>query len=280
MANLSHPSSYLLRRDCNETVRLESQHLLWKLHTGYTIHPDIPIVDGMCVADLGAGTGIWALELAPQLPPSARVIGYDISESTFPLSEYWPPNVSFSALDCLGEVPEALVGQFDVVHLRMWALVIRGNNPSTLIRNAAKLLKPGGYLQWEDAPFGSVVARGETALHVREMMRAINRFAKTDFRWLDQLQDHVQLATPDLKVVNCQKTMWASYFIPLCMNTFMLALEDSGNMLDWLRLLDPRVVPSQAEWAAALAALHEEMKKPGGGQYYWTPVNLLARKHS
>ncbi|RDW59313.1 class I SAM-dependent methyltransferase [Aspergillus mulundensis] len=177
---------------------------------------------------------IWALELAAQLPPSARVTGYGTSESTFPLSQYWPPNVSFSALDCLGEVLEALVGQFDVVHLRMWALVIRDNDTSTLIRSAAKLLKPGGYLQWEDAPFGSVVAPGEAAFHVREMMRAINRVAKTDFRyllasmesptvqiqtspveanefdactcrWLDQLQDHVQLATPELEVVDCQR---------------------------------------------------------------------------
>lgn len=37
--------------------RLGSQHMLWKLHMNHVIHPDIPIKDGMAIADIGAGTG-------------------------------------------------------------------------------------------------------------------------------------------------------------------------------------------------------------------------------
>jgi hypothetical protein len=37
--------------------RLDAQHLLWRLHTGYTIHPDIAIKQDMRVAELGTGTG-------------------------------------------------------------------------------------------------------------------------------------------------------------------------------------------------------------------------------
>ncbi|KAL2862418.1 class I SAM-dependent methyltransferase [Aspergillus lucknowensis] len=279
---------YLLAWDYPEAVRLESQHLLWKLHTGYTLHPSIPITDDMSIADLGPGTGIWALELASELPATAHITGYDFSDLSFPVNDYWPENVSLEILNCLGEIPDNLVAQFDVVHLRMWAFVIRGNDPSTLIRNAVKMLKPGGYLQWEDARFNSVVMRGEAATRIREMMRAANRATNTDFRWLDSLQTHLSEATRgDLETLTLKQTdPWsAPYLIPLCTDSFMLALESSGKMLDRLQQVSPLAenedVPSQAEWNAALAALREELKRPeseGGGQFHWLPVTYLGRK--
>lgn len=47
-------------------------------------------------------------------------------------------------------VPEAMFGKFDVVHVRVFTAVVKGNDPSPLIRNALKMLKPGGYLQWDE----------------------------------------------------------------------------------------------------------------------------------
>lgn len=36
--------------------RLDAQHLLWKLHKGYELHPAIPITMDMKIAELGTGT--------------------------------------------------------------------------------------------------------------------------------------------------------------------------------------------------------------------------------
>ena len=72
--------------------------------------------------------------------PSTRIAAYDISDGHFPLPEYRPSNVTFDSLDFLGEIPSSMVGQFDVVHLRTWAFIIRDNDPSRLIQNASKLL--------------------------------------------------------------------------------------------------------------------------------------------
>lgn len=36
--------------------RLDAQHLLWKLHRGYELHPDIPVTENMRAAELGTGT--------------------------------------------------------------------------------------------------------------------------------------------------------------------------------------------------------------------------------
>ncbi|RAH67562.1 class I SAM-dependent methyltransferase [Aspergillus aculeatinus CBS 121060] len=286
------PTTYLLRRDRSEAVRLDAQHLLWQLHTKYLLHPEIPRKDGMIIADIGAGTGIWALELAPNLPPDARLVAYDIADTHFPAKEYWPANVRFELLDSLSPtIPEALIGQFDVVHLRMWAFIIRDNDPSALIRHASRLLKPGGYLQWEDARFGSIVQRGLPAQRFRELMNRQTVVTGHDFRWLDNLAHHIQTTVLDdkaetLKVVECrQQTPWATpQLIPLATDTFMLALENSSAVLDKLRAVAPSV-PTQEEWLAGLAALHEDVmrKQPRDeeeerGEFHWLPVCLLGRK--
>lgn len=39
------------------SIRLNAQHLLWKFHTGYELHPDIPVNDEFKIAELGTGTG-------------------------------------------------------------------------------------------------------------------------------------------------------------------------------------------------------------------------------
>ncbi|RAH70365.1 class I SAM-dependent methyltransferase [Aspergillus aculeatinus CBS 121060] len=275
----STPTTYLLPRDRFEATRLSSQHLLWQLHTSYLLHPDIPLKDGMTIADIGTGTGIWALELSPHLPPNAQVVGYDIASTHLPAPEYWPANVRFDHLDSLSEtIPEELIGHFDVVHLRMWAFVIRDNDPSALIRHAERLLR--GYLQWEDARFGSIVTRegDETALRFRELMRRKWTVTKHNFQWLDELDRHVNRRA-GLEVVDCQYKPWAPSLIPLVTNTFMLALESSSALLERPKQAAPSV-PSQEEWLDALAALYEEIQKPGGAQFHWLPVSVLARKSS
>ncbi|KAJ5913046.1 hypothetical protein N7504_001929, partial [Penicillium tannophilum] len=273
----SNPEDVLIGPHCAPT-RLGSQHLLWQLHMKHLLHPEVPVKDDMAIADIGAGTGIWAVELAAQLPPSARVVAYDITDAHFPTPEYWASNVKFDHLDSLGDIPESLVGQFDVVHLRMWAFIIRDNDPSPLIQNVAKMLKPGGYLQWEDARFGSSVVRGDAALLIRQMMDRMGSATKHNFQWLDELDQHVKRAEAGLDVVDCQYKPWPTQLIPLCMDTFLVALENSSAALDRLKQGVPSV-PSSDEFMNALETLHEEIRKPDGNQLYWLPVTLLAKKN-
>lgn len=50
-----------------QDIRLDAQHLLWRMHLGYILHPQIPITKGMKIAELGTGTG-YALTPASPLP--------------------------------------------------------------------------------------------------------------------------------------------------------------------------------------------------------------------
>ncbi|RAH78615.1 hypothetical protein BO86DRAFT_176990 [Aspergillus japonicus CBS 114.51] len=103
MGPVSALDGYILDRTMYESVRLNEQHLLWKLQTGHVLSPLIPHRPGIRVADLGTGTGIWCLELGQALDvDQAELVGYDVSRDAFsPIlntttereTEYSGPNV-------------------------------------------------------------------------------------------------------------------------------------------------------------------------------------------
>ena len=41
-------------------------------------------------------------------------------------------------------------GKYDIVHVRLLILVVENSDPRPIIRNLVQMLKPGGYLQWEE----------------------------------------------------------------------------------------------------------------------------------
>ena len=43
-----------------------------------------------------------------------------------------------------------MVGAYDVVHVRLLVLVVENGDPRSILRNLIKLLRPGGYLQWDE----------------------------------------------------------------------------------------------------------------------------------
>ncbi|KAL1845906.1 hypothetical protein Plec18170_009507 [Paecilomyces lecythidis] len=131
------------------------------MQLGYVLSPHVPVVDGMRIAEIGAGTGIWLLDLARTLPTSIRLDGFDISDTQFPNKKYWAENLNFGILDAFSPVPEHLAGAFDVVHLRYWLGIVKGNNYSPLIKHVSTLLKPGGYIQWEDVDPSVPALEGE-----------------------------------------------------------------------------------------------------------------------
>ncbi|KAK6443606.1 hypothetical protein LTR95_000433 [Oleoguttula sp. CCFEE 5521] len=151
--------AYHLTRDTAESSRLEAQHEVWKTNVGYLIHPRIaetlPQRD-VLVGDVGTGTGAWLLDVARQ--PNAQnwnFHGLDLSAAQFPPIP--SSNIRFSTLNILDPVPADLEGKFDVLHLRILVMGLPTGTWVTAATNLRKLLKPGGWLQWEEARFGDLV---------------------------------------------------------------------------------------------------------------------------
>jgi len=262
---------YVLGRDIYGSTRLDAQHLLWKLYNGYTLHPDIPISAGMKIAEIGTGTGMWLLDLSSQLPSAVQLDGYDVSDDQFPHGSALPANVTMRTLDAFGDVPTHLIEQYDVVHLRFWCCVVKNNDPAPLIQHAARLLKPGGYLQWEDAHLGETIIRGEDAVIFGEIAKSIFRAANLNFGWVGEIENHVK--KHDLNIVDGGKGLFPPALVPLCTNTYLAGHAELFHIVDQL---DEPSIPNATECRERLVNLIAETKK--GSMYNWPPVTLLAQK--
>ncbi|KAI1421944.1 hypothetical protein F5Y12DRAFT_659209 [Xylaria sp. FL1777] len=82
-------------------------------------------------------------------------MGFDTDISQVPPKEWLPANVAVRSWDVFTEVPDDLIGQFDSVNLRLFSFVIQ-DDPTHVLRNVIKLLKPGRHLQWGEVDVSSM----------------------------------------------------------------------------------------------------------------------------
>ena len=83
---------------------------------------------------------IWPVSLSTTLPPTVQLDGLDITDAQFPAKEWLPANVMLDTWDAFSQVPETLIGNYDIINIRYIALVLRENNFPTLLRNLVSLL--------------------------------------------------------------------------------------------------------------------------------------------
>ncbi|KIL95421.1 hypothetical protein FAVG1_00158 [Fusarium avenaceum] len=94
------------------------------------------------IADLGTGTGIWAIEVGEKYP-SAEVLGLDLS----PIQPTWvPPNVKFLIDDIEDEWLNG--DDFDFVHLRNMIPILK--SPVLLLKQIHANMKPGAWVELQD----------------------------------------------------------------------------------------------------------------------------------
>lgn len=104
----------------------------------------------------------WLVSLASDLQKEEKLghriffVGLDVQGGHYPAPENLPENMELGILDAFTEdLPTEHKGKYDVVHVRAFSSVIKQDNPGPLIKNAYEMLKPGGYLQWDDLDGGS-----------------------------------------------------------------------------------------------------------------------------
>ncbi|KAL2201650.1 hypothetical protein CC79DRAFT_1281979, partial [Sarocladium strictum] len=162
--------------------RLEAQHLLTRLHNGYAINPRIPISNATRIADVAACTGVWLFDLAPELPSDVLLHGYDISDEQIPSQKLWRSNVQLGLMDAFEDPPASVLGTYDVVHVEYLAITVgRGRDLNVVIDHALKLLKAGGYLQWEEGNLSSHEVRGSVAEKFTGKIDKLLKDTGTDF---------------------------------------------------------------------------------------------------
>lgn len=155
--NRPQKASYVLKRNYAATTRLNCQIFLWKLELGWSLHPSVASAFPLTaetsntprIADLATGTALWALDIARDFP-GAQIDGFDISLQQCPPAQWFPPSITVREWDIFSSLDPETESMYDVVHIRLLLLVVPKNDPRPLLRNALKMLKPGGWLQWDE----------------------------------------------------------------------------------------------------------------------------------
>ncbi|KAJ5672227.1 hypothetical protein N7507_001354 [Penicillium longicatenatum] len=96
-------------------------------------------------------TSIWLKDVAEVLDPDSQkpvyYHGFDISSQQFPKEQ---ESIQFSIHDITKPFPEEHLGRYDLVHVRLLVAAIDESDYKLAIANINAILKPGGYLQWEE----------------------------------------------------------------------------------------------------------------------------------
>ena len=140
---------YLLDRSYSAACRLNLHTYLWKESLQFNLHPSIPIPKDAAIVDVPAGTGSWLIDVSRELP-SAKLDGFDIDLSQAPHPKWLPKNITMRRLDLFEELPQDVIGKYDIVHVRLLVLAMKEQDLPGIIKKFHAMLKPGGYLQWDD----------------------------------------------------------------------------------------------------------------------------------
>ncbi|KAI8971359.1 S-adenosyl-L-methionine-dependent methyltransferase [Pilobolus umbonatus] len=136
-------SAYWLPNDDEEMDRLIGQHFALKtLFGGISNDLDLERNEAL-VLDLGCGPGTWIMDAATEYPLS-QFIGVDMCD-VFP-NNVRPPNVSFLVDNVLEKLnfPD---NTFDFINIRLFIIAMKKEEWPIVLKEAYRLLKPGGYLQ-------------------------------------------------------------------------------------------------------------------------------------
>ncbi|KAJ5372013.1 hypothetical protein N7517_004019 [Penicillium concentricum] len=150
---------YVFGRDQKESERLNAQHnLLSKVTKNNLIHSSIPKEGVLSVADIGTGTGIWLKDVSQILDKTHNQCyyhGFDISADQFPEK---PGNIQFSVQDITLPFPKEHWNRYDIVHVRLLIGALEESEYKTAVSNLSTILKPGGFIQWEEVDEESYIS--------------------------------------------------------------------------------------------------------------------------
>ncbi|KZO96090.1 S-adenosyl-L-methionine-dependent methyltransferase, partial [Calocera viscosa TUFC12733] len=177
-------SKYSLTTDEPEAQRLNKQHVvLRKLFDNRLLHEGLELKDGDKVLESGAGTGVWALYLASEVPDTVQIECIDINPHLFPVSS--PKNVHFSASNIL-TLPDHFDSKYTLIHQRFLSGAFGNKDWKTCIKNMYAALRPGGWLHLEEL-YGRIVPELPHSAKLMQISLVLERARDIDFAAVEKI---------------------------------------------------------------------------------------------
>lgn len=199
--DLGNELDYMLDRGYTAASRLNYQFYLWKESLQFNLHPSIHLPKNdstpLRIADVATGSGIWLFDLlrdpAVNRYRSLQLDGFDIDLKNAPVTDWLPPTITLREFNIFDELPNDLVGQYDVVHMRLLVLVVQKSNPLPIIEKVFQMLKPGGYIQWDDLNYPDSKVVKSKALTPSPAHDSFLEFVQSNGRndWIMDLPNHL-----------------------------------------------------------------------------------------
>ncbi|KAJ0166753.1 hypothetical protein CTA2_6034 [Colletotrichum tanaceti] len=176
------------------------------------------------IADVATGSGVWLTSLVEDLPPHSELFGFDLDKRKFPPRPPTPPippppsspllrpekpRLSFLVQNVLEPFPPELRGTFDLVHVRLLATGLKAGDWDAVLANLSDLLKPDGWLLWEDT--------GDVFIRAFPPSRAYEDFWRACVKHDASVgRDHLMPAAllkklRGLGFRNCEQRVWSTW---------------------------------------------------------------------
>ncbi|KAL8950519.1 MAG: hypothetical protein Q9222_003458 [Ikaeria aurantiellina] len=117
----------------------------------------------------------------PQLSSmsSVKLDAFHLATSPMPTSTWLPANITKQTFNPLiDEVPDDMRGLYDIVRVANLASLVRNNDPGKIIHNVVQMLKPGGWIQWNelDSAHRRVISSNPTvpSTHLSALLRYVD----------------------------------------------------------------------------------------------------------
>jgi len=131
----------------------------------------VPAERPLAAVDLGCGTGVVARRLAGHLAPGSTVVGVDRSERFLERARALDPEARVQWVGAPGEHLPLAEGSQDLVILH--TLLSHVEDPATLLREARRVLRPGGQVIVFEADHGSTVFGFPDPVRGRDLVRQL-----------------------------------------------------------------------------------------------------------
>ncbi|KAF2120576.1 S-adenosyl-L-methionine-dependent methyltransferase [Lophiotrema nucula] len=149
MASKEDTPAYIMDTS-DEITRLSYNHALFKdAMGGNLVLAPIDFSSGpKRILDSATADGLWLRDLAATCPVDHEFTGTDINPAQFPKDSV--ANFSYRVQDVHGDWPVDWNSRFDLVHQRL-GLAASGPRTQDVVKNMARLVRPGGWIQFVEA---------------------------------------------------------------------------------------------------------------------------------
>ncbi|KAL9022346.1 MAG: hypothetical protein Q9185_000461 [Variospora sp. 1 TL-2023] len=175
--------------------------MLFRIVRGYNLHPKVTLESGARIADIGAGTCIWPIDIVGELQYPVTVDAIDISMAQCPPPSWLPQNIRLITHDVYQPFPIHMQGVYDLVHVQNWLCIWRNETSETLIRNLLSLLmsEPGGFIQWseQNPKANRLIVAPDVSCSTQatqDVLNFLNAPRQTiDFEWVSRLGEYLDV---------------------------------------------------------------------------------------